>query len=120
MQAASQLPLSSARGGEAKPIPQERVLRGTMQKRAVEVDFDGENEWPDAKSQREELDRMDECINRALCWSEKDTWRASMPLLISEELRGVFPPLWLAMVSSRPMWPVPRPCWRSHGGRLGG
>lgn len=71
-----------------------------MQKRAVEADFDGENEWPDAKAQRDELDRMDECINRALRWSEKDTWTASMPLLISEELWGVFPSLWLAVDSS--------------------
>jgi ubiquinone/menaquinone biosynthesis C-methylase UbiE len=35
-----------------------------------EVDFDREKQWWDAKAQQEELDRADECINRALRWRE--------------------------------------------------
>jgi ubiquinone/menaquinone biosynthesis C-methylase UbiE len=34
------------------------------------VDFDREKQWWDAKSPQEELDRADECINRALRWRE--------------------------------------------------
>jgi SAM-dependent methyltransferase len=35
-----------------------------------ELDFDREIRWWDAKAQQEELDRLDECINRALRWRE--------------------------------------------------
>ena len=39
-------------------------------KRAMEVDFEREKEWWDAKAPKEEQDRGDEPINRALRWRE--------------------------------------------------